>query len=67
MIEPQNTGITIEGDLVPMIQRGEAVNLGLLVYDVENAKLTLIGFFPDTAGELGALLAKFGIVSEEVK
>jgi hypothetical protein len=57
MINPQNTGITIEGDLVPMIQRGEAISLGLLVYDTEADKLVIVGFVP----EVGALLSKFQI------
>lgn len=57
MIDPQNTGITIEGDLVPMIQRGEAISLGLLVYDTEADKLVIVGFVP----EIDALLSKFNI------
>jgi hypothetical protein len=62
IINPQNTGITIDGDLVPMIQRGEAISLGLLVYDVEADKLVIVGFSPET----DAVLLKFNIGTEKL-
>lgn len=57
MIDVNDTSIRIYGQLAQCIERGEAVSIGLLVYDVENDQLKIIGFIP----EMDALLAKFGI------
>jgi len=63
MIDPQNTAITIHGELVDLINSGEAVNLGLLVYDVQDDALKFISF----CSESGAMLAKFGIATQVIK
>lgn len=63
MIDPQNTAITIHGDLVELIQNGKAVSLGLLVYDVQEDVLKFISF----NSESGAMLAKFGITMQVTK
>lgn len=63
MIDPQNTAITIHGDLVELIQNGKAVSLGLLVYDVQEDVLKFISF----NSESGAMLAKFGITTQVIK
>jgi len=62
MIDVTDTEITIRGALVECVKRGEAISIGLLVYDVENDKLKIIGFIP----EMDAMLAKFGIRAEKV-
>jgi hypothetical protein len=54
--------ITISGPLAEKIQSGEAVNIGLLVYDVAEDKLKVVGFIP----EAGAVLDKFNIRTQKV-
>jgi hypothetical protein len=62
VIDPQNTAITISGELVKLIQDGKAVSLGLMVYDVEADRLVIVGFVP----EIEAMLLKFNIASWKV-
>ena len=59
MINPKDTAISIQGELVDMIQDGKAISLGLLVYDVDADRLVIVGFIPET----DAMLAKFNIAS----
>ncbi len=58
---PQATAITIEGELAEQINRGEAINIGLMVYDVATDKLCCVSFTP----EASAILSKFNIFTSE--
>lgn len=63
MIDPQNTAITIEGELVQLIQEGKAISLGLMIYDVEADRLVFVGMVPDA----DVILSKFQISTARVK
>lgn len=63
MIDPQNTAITIEGELVQLIQEGKAISLGLMVYDVEGDRLVFVGMVP----EADVILSKFNIATARLK
>jgi hypothetical protein len=63
MIEPRNTAITIHGELVELIQRGAAVSLGLMVYDVEADRLVFVSLDSQAA----AMLEKFQITTRRIE